>query len=85
MLLYAIGLNKSITAGVEECRVVKKDISDIEFEGINKLRIFLWANRMRNDFQTLTITIINGLWCLTMFSSSQNSEVAGILSIVYSE
>ena len=33
VVLYALGLNKSITEGTEDCKVIKQDISNVTFEG----------------------------------------------------
>ena len=44
VVLYALGLNKSITEGTEDCKVVKQDISNVTFEGLSSFLLHIFLN-----------------------------------------
>ena len=49
VVLYALGLNKSITQGTEDCKVVKNDMVNLTFNGSCFLgQLFLMPNIFRN-------------------------------------
>ena len=44
VVLYALGLNKSITEGTEDCKVVKQDISNVTFEGSSSFLLIFFLD-----------------------------------------
>ncbi|XP_063683153.1 atrial natriuretic peptide receptor 2-like isoform X3 [Bolinopsis microptera] len=79
VVLYALGLNKSITQGTEDCRVVKNDMSNLTFNGIiNQISIDERGDVLNPDTLVLNFMDDNGVYTLKEVGEVTNNSFKAV-------
>ncbi|KAL5268108.1 hypothetical protein ACHWQZ_G002086 [Mnemiopsis leidyi] len=79
VVLYALGLNKSITHGTEDCKVVKQDISNVTFEGIiNQISIDEKGDVLNPDTLVLNFMDNKGVYTLKEVGEVTNNSFKAV-------